>query len=115
MMNPNVNLLIDIALLFGGVAYTFTLLQLRSKRESLLSPHKPDSEAYKSIKASLSSRRLVIVVAATVLVMLKTAFDVRAIMRTEGEPTLNTIIFISALAIVLLVAIVIAVYRKYKQ
>ena len=54
-------------------------------------------------------------VAATVLIMLKTAFDVRAIMRTEGGSASNTIIFISALAIVLLAAIVIAVYRKYKQ
>src|SRR5688500_9112253 len=104
MMNPNINFLIDIALLFGGVAYILTLVRLRSKRELLLSPHKPGSEAYKSIKASLSSRRLTIVIAATVLVMLKTAFDVRAIMRTEGESALNTIIFISALAAVLLVA-----------
>lgn len=114
-MNSNINFLIDIALLFGGIAYIFTLLQLRSKRESLLSPHKPGTEAYKSIKASLSSRRLAIVIAATVLVMLKTAFDMRAIMRTEGESALNTIIFISALATILLGAIVIAVYRKYKQ
>jgi len=112
-MNPNLIFLLDIALLFGGTAYAFTLVRLRAKRESLLSQYKPGTKAYKSVKASLSIQRLVLITVAIALIVVKTVFDIKAIIRLEGDSAVSTILFIVTFAVFLSVLIAVAVYRTF--
>lgn len=80
----NLNLLIDIALLFGGVFYMSRLVYLMRNREKTLSTFKRNSISYEVAKKSLQPRRVIFVAVAIVAVLIKTIFDVKTINESYG-------------------------------
>jgi hypothetical protein len=115
MLKPNASLFFDISLLLPAIFYILRIGYLRSRRESEMRKYKLGTASYDSLKRMLSVRTLVLAIAITLLVIVKTVFDVRAAVDMYGRSALGHLLLMLAFGGLIFSVVLYVIYDISKR
>lgn len=114
-MNNNTAIFLDITFLLSLVFALVRTMYLRSRRKEILRKYKKDSYLYKQHVKLMDAKRLVVVLFFTILILLKTVFDISKTLEAHGESMAEDVLFNIVLGVIGVSVVLGLIYFLHKK